>query len=81
MHSTATVNWSSKKLKSLSEEFITEPENVRHLDVSNNLLKSGRSLARFGNLQTLIIDENPINNLNEFPNLPSLELLSIIKVS
>jgi len=54
----------------LSEEFITDPENVRHLDVSNNLLKSGRSLARFGNLQTLILDENPIANLIEFPSLP-----------
>ncbi|KAL4482770.1 hypothetical protein ABPG72_022330 [Tetrahymena utriculariae] len=74
-----TVCWNSKKLKSLSEEFVTDPKAIKHLDVSNNLLRTGRSLERFVNLVTLIIDENQISNLQEFPQFQSLECLSLIK--
>lgn len=58
-----TICWSSKKLKSLSEEFVTDPKTIKHLDISNNLLRTGRSLERFVNLVTLIMDENPVVNL------------------
>jgi hypothetical protein len=55
---TTTLNLSNKKLKSLNEEFIEHPDDVIHLDLSMNNMKSGRDLGRFKNMKTLILDNN-----------------------
>lgn len=81
MQSSVTLNLSSKQLKSLNEAFLADTNTVLHLDVSNNLLRTGRSLERFSSIFTLIIDENQLTSLQEFPVLSKLEHFSIIKVS
>ncbi|EGR32619.1 hypothetical protein IMG5_076490, partial [Ichthyophthirius multifiliis] len=42
-------------------------------------LKSGRSLEKFLNLQTLIMDQNELYTLHEFPKLEFLEFFSATK--
>ncbi|CAD8143082.1 unnamed protein product [Paramecium octaurelia] len=68
-----------KKLKDLSEYTQIQNNEIKHLDISNNLLKSGKEFAYFQNLETLIIDNNYYFNLNDFPQLPQLVTLSANK--
>ncbi|CAD8144143.1 unnamed protein product [Paramecium pentaurelia] len=67
------------KLKDLSE-YTQEPQpTIKHLDVSSNLLKSGKEFSMFPNLETLIIDNNYFFRLDDFPVLPFLITLSANK--
>ncbi|CAD8054668.1 unnamed protein product [Paramecium sonneborni] len=68
-----------KKLKDLNEFTQTQNNEIKHLDVSSNLLKSGKEFVSFPNLETLIIDNNYYFNLNDFPQLPKLVTLSANK--
>ncbi|CAD8059136.1 unnamed protein product [Paramecium sonneborni] len=68
------------KLKDLSEQAQDPQPNVKHLDVSSNLLKSGKEFIMFiPNLETLIIDNNYFFRLDDFPILPNLITLSANK--
>ncbi|CAD8141403.1 unnamed protein product [Paramecium pentaurelia] len=67
------------KLKDLSEQTQQLQQNIKHLDVSSNLLKSGKDFNMFPNLETLIIDNNYFFRLDDFPILPNLITLSANK--
>ena len=65
-----------KKLYSISDYEIKNPENVEHLDVSNNFLKFGKDFFKFKNLKTLIIDRNSFSSISDFPKITTLKTLS-----
>jgi len=69
----------SKKLKSLDEEPIRDPEKILHLDVSNNYLSTGAKFARFTNLKTLILDGNSFYTLYDFPVMARIDTFSANK--
>lgn len=66
-----------KKLKSLAEEYIPNPENVTQLDVSRNRMEEGSIFKPFTNLKILILDNNNFSTLDGFPKIALLETLSI----
>lgn len=68
---------SDKKLKSVDEEIIINPQQYTYLDVSRNQLCSGAELKKFTMLKVLIIDNNNFYTLEAFPKLPNLETLSV----
>jgi len=45
------------------------------LDLTNNLLSTGKGLESFSRLQTLILDKNSLKSLSEFPQLKSVDTL------
>ncbi len=68
-----------KKLKSITEQPIENPEKIHTLDLTANNLKQGGELRKFPNLVTLILDNNNFYFLEEFPILSKLETFSANK--
>lgn len=68
-----------KSLKSLSQSVIKNPQQIIHLDVSNNELSSGSEFSKFKSLKTLIIDNNAFETLKDFPFIDTLITFSANK--
>jgi len=74
-----SLSWAGKGLKSLNEEFVEKPQNIIHLALSQNQLKTGKDLGKFSSLKTLVIDQNFLYTLADVPVLPYLDTLSANK--
>jgi len=77
--SQSTLCLSGLNLKSMNERFIEHPEEIEHLDLSMNQLKTGKDLGKFPKLHTLIIDNNFFHTISDIPVLKSLDTFSANK--
>lgn len=66
------LNLVGKELKHLKEKDISNASDIQHLDVSSNQLTSGIEFKPFNRLVTLVIDDNQLSSLNEFPSFKML---------
>lgn len=72
--------FSNKQLKSISQvenEIKNRSSNIILLDLKNNLLHDFEISFRLGVLQTLILDLNKIKAISNFPEIKTLETLSL----
>lgn len=68
-----------QNLKSLKNKDIGSGINVQHLDMSGNEFTNGKEFSTFPNLRTLIIDDNQLEGITEFPVFKFLETFSANK--
>eukprot|EP01105_Mastigella_eilhardi_P018957 TRINITY_DN4434_c0_g1_i3.p1 TRINITY_DN4434_c0_g1~~TRINITY_DN4434_c0_g1_i3.p1 ORF type:complete len:148 (-),score=49.69 TRINITY_DN4434_c0_g1_i3:352-795(-) len=48
-----------------------------HLDLSFNAITRVNNLDKFAQLVSLVLDNNQLGNINDFPSMPSLQTLSV----
>lgn len=66
-------------IKSLKEKNLGTKSSIQHLDLTCNQFTSGTELSELPNLCTLILDDNQLEDIEDFPILKSLETFSANK--
>lgn len=66
-------------IKTLKDTNLGNKNNIQHLDLTCNQFISGAELSELPNLCTLILDDNQLEDIEDFPILKSLETFSANK--
>ncbi len=68
-----------QNLQTFKNKDVGTGANVLHLDLTCNCFTSGKELSVFPNLRTLVLDDNQLEDLSDFPVLKHLETFSANK--